>query len=79
MFDGLVTELSTALSVGSLLFFVAVYLVVSIRVFRQGGDELDARARLVLDAPVPQHSTHASAGDDADDASIGSGHVAVRG
>ncbi|MFN7917313.1 MAG: hypothetical protein U0Q55_18355 [Vicinamibacterales bacterium] len=47
-FDQLVTELSTTLSVGSLLFFVAVYLVVSIRAFRHGVDDLDARARMAL-------------------------------
>ncbi len=48
-FDQLVSELSTTLSVGSLLFFIAVYLVVSVRAFRSGADELDARARMALD------------------------------
>ncbi len=52
-FDQLVTELSTTLSVGSLLFFIAVYLVVSVRAFRQGADDLDARARMALDLPTP--------------------------
>lgn len=49
MFEDLPTQLSTALSVGALLFFVAVYLVVSIAAFRRGADHLDARARMVLD------------------------------
>lgn len=52
-FDQLVTELSTTLSVASLLFFIGVYLVVSVRAFRSGADELDARARMALDPPPP--------------------------
>ncbi len=53
MFEDLPTNLSTTLSVVSLLFFVAVYLVVSVRAFRHGADELDARARMALDPPPP--------------------------
>ena len=49
MFEELTTELSTALSVGSLLFFVVVYAVVMVRAFRRGTDDLDARARMALD------------------------------
>ena len=51
MFEGLVSDLSTTLSVASLLFFVAVYAVVAIRAFRRTPDELNAWARLALDAP----------------------------
>jgi hypothetical protein len=36
-------------AVASMLFFVAVYLVVTVRVFRARPDELDARARMALD------------------------------
>lgn len=36
-------------AVGSLLFFVAVYLVVAVRAFRSSSADLDARARLPLD------------------------------
>lgn len=49
MLQDLATNLSTTLAVASLLFFVAVYIVVTIGVFRTRADELDARARLVLD------------------------------
>ena len=49
MFEELTTELSTTLSVGSLLFFVVVYAVVMVRAFRRGTDDLDARARMALD------------------------------
>ncbi|MGE3958628.1 MAG: hypothetical protein AB7H96_18090 [Vicinamibacterales bacterium] len=57
MFQDLTTELSTTLSVVSLLFFVAVYLVVSWRTFRHGADDLDARARMALDPPDPPAAT----------------------
>lgn len=53
-FEDLVSELSTTLSVGSLLFFVAVYVVVSLRTFRRSADDLDARARMALDPPSPE-------------------------
>ena len=36
-------------AVASMLFFVAVYLVVTVQVFRARPDELDARARMALD------------------------------
>jgi len=49
MLPDLATNLSTTLAVASLLFFVAVYIVVSVGVFRTGADELDARAQLALD------------------------------
>ena len=79
MFDGLVTELSATLSVASLLFFVAIYVVVSFRVFRQGGDELDERARLVLDPPLQRRSLDGSAGADVTATPVRGGHAAVRG
>lgn len=53
MFEELPTELSTTLSVVSLLFFVAVYIVVSVRALRHGADELEPRARMALDGPTP--------------------------
>ena len=36
-------------AITSMLFFLAVYLVVAVRVFRTRREELDAQARLVLD------------------------------
>ncbi|MCC6988324.1 MAG: hypothetical protein IT181_04965 [Acidobacteria bacterium] len=36
-------------AVASMLFFVAVYLVVAVQVFRARPDDLDARARMALD------------------------------
>jgi len=36
-------------AIASMLFFIAVYLVVTVRVVRAGNDELDARARMALD------------------------------
>ena len=49
MLQDLATNLSTTLAVASLLFFIAVYIVVTIGVFRTGADELDERARMALD------------------------------
>ena len=49
MLQDLATNLSTTLAVASLLFFVAVYIVVTIGVFRTGADDLDVRARMALD------------------------------
>ncbi len=49
MLQDLATNLSTTLAIASLLFFVAVYIVVTIGVFRTGADELDARAHMALD------------------------------
>ena len=40
---------ASAWAIASMLFFIAVYLVVAVRVFRAGTDELDARARMALD------------------------------
>lgn len=53
MLQDLATNLSTTLAVASLLFFIAVYIVVTIGVFRTGADELDERARMALDLPSP--------------------------
>jgi hypothetical protein len=39
-------------AVASMLFFIAVYLVVAVRVARTGAGELDARARMALDDTV---------------------------
>lgn len=36
-------------AIGSMLFFLAVYLVVAIRAFRSRSDDLDAKARLVFE------------------------------
>jgi hypothetical protein len=44
-------------AVASMLFFVAVYLVVAVQVFRARPDELDARARMALDASPGISST----------------------
>ncbi|MCC6988749.1 MAG: hypothetical protein IT181_07110 [Acidobacteria bacterium] len=43
-------------AIASMLFFIAVYLVVTVRVVRAGNDELDARARMALDPPSPEAS-----------------------
>lgn len=40
-------------AVASMLFFVAVYVVVAVQVFRARPDELDARARMALDEAAP--------------------------
>ncbi len=56
MLQDLATNLSTTLAVASMLFFVAVYIVVTVGVFRTGADELDVRARMALDPPPPQAS-----------------------
>jgi|GEM_PF-6045739 len=56
MLEDLATNLSTTLAVASMLFFVAVYIVVTIGVFRTGVDEHDVRARMALDPPPPQAS-----------------------
>lgn len=44
---------ATAWAVGSLLFFVAVYALVMVRLFRTSREELDAHARLALDDDEP--------------------------
>jgi hypothetical protein len=49
MLQDLATNLSTTLAVASLLFFVAVYIVVTVGVFRTAAEDLEMRARLVLD------------------------------
>ena len=49
MLQDLATNLSTTLAVASLLFFVAVYIVVTIGVFRTRTADHDRRARLPLD------------------------------
>ena len=55
MLPDLATNLSTTLAVASLLFFVVVYLVVTVRVFRTNANELDARAHMALDDAVSGH------------------------
>lgn len=57
MLQDLATNLSTTLAVASLLFFIAVYIIVTIGVFRTGADELDARARMALDDETDQRKT----------------------
>ncbi|MBS1817632.1 MAG: hypothetical protein JSU08_06870 [Acidobacteria bacterium] len=49
MLQELATNLSTTLAVASLLFFVAVYVVVTIKLFRTSATDLDVRARMALD------------------------------
>lgn len=49
MLEDLATNLSTTLAVASMLFFVAVYIVVTVGVFRTGTDVHDARAHMALD------------------------------
>ena len=60
MLQDLATSLSTTLAVASLLFFIAVYIIVSIGVFRTGAGELDMRARMALDdgPDTPGRSEH---------------------
>jgi hypothetical protein len=41
-------------AIGSMFFFLAVYAGLAIRVWRAGRDEMDTRARLVLDEPDPE-------------------------
>lgn len=63
MLQDLATSLSTVLATASMLFFVAVYLFVVVRIVRARPEELDAQARLALDddlqAPVPRLDTAA--------------------
>ena len=40
---------ASAWAIASMLFFIAVYVVVAVRVFRARPEDLDARARLALD------------------------------
>jgi uncharacterized membrane protein len=49
MLQDLATRLSTVLATASMLFFVAVYLIVVVRVVRARREDLDAHARLALD------------------------------
>jgi hypothetical protein len=49
----LATGTSAALATASLLFFVAVYTLVVVRVVRARKDDLDAQARLVFDDDEP--------------------------
>ena len=41
-------------AVVSMLFFLAVYIVVAVRTWRARREDLDARARMVLDGDDPQ-------------------------
>jgi hypothetical protein len=47
------TGASSWAAIASMCFFIAVYVVVAVRVFRAGADDLDARARMALDDTVP--------------------------
>lgn len=49
MLQDLATSASTVLATASLLFFIAVYTVVVVRVVRAPKADLDARARMALD------------------------------
>ena len=55
MLQDLATSTSTALAVASLLFFVAVYAIVVVRVWRARRADLDAHARLALDGEDTVH------------------------
>jgi len=57
MLQDFATSLSTTLAVASLLFFVVVYVVVTVRAFRTGVDELDKRARMALEPSPPTWTT----------------------
>ena len=46
----------TTWATASMLFFIAVYVVVAVRAFRAPAEDLDARARLALDPPSPEAS-----------------------
>lgn len=52
MLQDLTSAGASAWAVASMLFFIAVYLAVAVRVFRAGTSELDARARMALDDTV---------------------------
>ena len=50
MLQELATDTSAgAWAIGSMVFFLVVYVVVMVRLFRTRSEELEARARLVLD------------------------------
>lgn len=51
MLPELATEASTALATLSMLFFVAVYAAVVVRVVKAKRHDLDAQARMALDDP----------------------------
>ncbi|MEZ5283676.1 MAG: hypothetical protein R2712_02475 [Vicinamibacterales bacterium] len=53
MLQELATGTSAALATASLLFFVAVYAFVVVRVIRARKEDLDARARMALDDEPP--------------------------
>ena len=40
---------ASAWAIGSMLFFLAIYLIVAVRVFRARPEDLEAQARLVLE------------------------------
>jgi hypothetical protein len=47
------SDASSAWATASMLFFIAVFAVVTVRTFRARPEELDANARLVLDGDEP--------------------------
>ena len=49
MLQELASPGTAAWAVASLLFFIAVYVFVTVRVFKAKTEDLDAKARLVLD------------------------------
>lgn len=64
MLQDLATRLSTVLATASMLFFVAVYVVVVVRVVRARREDLDAHARLALDdGPAVQRTAPAAGGE----------------
>jgi hypothetical protein len=57
MLQDLATQASTVLATVSMLFFLAVYAVVLVRVVRARTDDLDVHARMALDDPPSPEPT----------------------
>lgn len=56
MLQDLATQASTVLATVSMLFFLAVYALVVVRVMRASRSDLDAYARMALDPPSSEAS-----------------------
>ena len=51
---------ATAWAIASMLFFLGLWLVITVQVFRAGSEEMEARARLVLDGDDDRGAEKAS-------------------
>jgi hypothetical protein len=51
---------ATAWAIASMLFFLGLWLVITVQVFRAGSEEMEARARLVLDGDDDRKAENAS-------------------